>query len=96
MKNKILCKVIRIIALSAAITVLQQMYGMGSAGIIAVAVACVAWAATADFEAHEEAIRHGSWDVVDEKEDAFDCSECDAMVQRRYNFCPKCGAKMDR
>jgi len=40
-------------------------------------------------------IIHGRWVPVDEKQDAFDCSECDAMVQRRYNFCPKCGAKMD-
>lgn len=40
-------------------------------------------------------IVHGEWLPVDEKEDAFDCSECDAMVHRRHNFCPKCGAKMD-
>lgn len=38
---------------------------------------------------------HGDWLPVDEKEDAFDCSECDAMVSKRMNFCPKCGAKMD-
>lgn len=41
------------------------------------------------------AVVHGYWIPVDEKEDAFDCSECDAMVQKRYNFCPKCGAMMD-
>jgi len=40
-------------------------------------------------------IIHGRWIPVDEKQDAFDCSECDAMMQRRHNFCPKCGAKMD-
>lgn len=38
---------------------------------------------------------HGCWIPVDEKEDTFDCSVCDAMVQKRHNFCPKCGAKMD-
>ena len=38
---------------------------------------------------------HGAWLPVDEKEDAFDCSLCDVMVQKRHNFCPKCGAKMD-
>lgn len=40
-------------------------------------------------------IVHGRWLPVDEKEDAFDCSVCDAMVKKRHNFCPKCGAKMD-
>lgn len=38
---------------------------------------------------------HGRWLPVDEKNDAFDCSECDAMVHKRMNYCPKCGAKMD-
>lgn len=42
-----------------------------------------------------EPVLHGHWIPVDETEDAFDCSECDAMVGRRCNFCPKCGAKMD-
>ena len=37
---------------------------------------------------------HGRWIPVDEENDAFDCSECDAMVSRKYNFCPKCGADM--
>ena len=36
----------------------------------------------------------GKWIPVDEKEDAFDCSECDAMVSKRCNFCPGCGADM--
>lgn len=40
-------------------------------------------------------VRHGRWVPVDEEEDAFDCSECNAMVRRRHNFCPNCGAKMD-
>ncbi len=38
-------------------------------------------------------IVHGRWIPVDEKQDAFDCSECDAMVQRQHNFCPKCGQR---
>lgn len=38
---------------------------------------------------------HGRWLPVDEKNDAFDCSECDIMVQKRLNYCPNCGAKMD-
>lgn len=42
-----------------------------------------------------EPVRHGRWLPIDEKEDAFDCSECDAMVQKWHNYCPKCGAKMD-
>ena len=37
---------------------------------------------------------YGYWIPVDEKEDAFDCSKCDAMVSKRLNFCPQCGAKM--
>lgn len=40
-------------------------------------------------------VKHGVWLPVDELEDAFDCSECDAMVQKKYNYCPKCGTKMD-
>lgn len=41
-------------------------------------------------------IVYGEWLPVDEMKDAFDCSECDAMVMRRYHFCPKCGANMRR
>lgn len=42
-----------------------------------------------------EPVRHGEWLPVDELYDAFDCSECDAMVHKPCNYCPKCGAKMD-
>lgn len=42
-----------------------------------------------------EVVRHGSWLPVNEKEDDFGCSECNEVVQKRHNFCPKCGAKMD-
>lgn len=41
-----------------------------------------------------EPAKYGYWLPVDEKEDAFDCSECDAMVQKKHNFCPKCGVRM--
>lgn len=41
-------------------------------------------------------VRHGEWIPVDEKRDAFDCSECDAMVSRMMNYCPNCGARMDK
>ena len=40
-------------------------------------------------------VRHGEWIPVDEQYDAFDCSECEAMVSRMMNYCPRCGAKMD-
>lgn len=37
----------------------------------------------------------GHWLKVDDEEPiAYDCSECVAMVSRRYRFCPDCGAKM--
>lgn len=41
-------------------------------------------------------VRPGEWIPVDEKRDAFDCSKCDAMVSRMMNYCPNCGAKMDK
>lgn len=41
-------------------------------------------------------VRHGEWIPVDEKRDAFDCSECDAMASRMMNYCPNCGARMDK
>ncbi len=36
----------------------------------------------------------GEWLAVDDRNDAFDCSVCDAMVSKRLNFCPHCGADM--
>lgn len=44
------------------------------------------------FEA--EPIRYGEWLPVDDKNDAFDCSECDVMVMKKHNYCPNCGARM--
>lgn len=43
---------------------------------------------------------HGRWIPVlngidDDTNPAFDCSECDAMCNKKHNYCPSCGAKMD-
>lgn len=35
------------------------------------------------------------WLPIDEKADAFDCSECNTMVMKQHNYCQNCGAKMD-
>lgn len=38
-------------------------------------------------------VRHGRWT----KHKYFDeCSECYTMVILRYNYCPNCGARMDK
>lgn len=39
-------------------------------------------------------VLNGMWLAVDDKDDAFDCSRCGAMVQKRVNYCPRCGASM--
>lgn len=44
---------------------------------------------------HEPQRKHGYWIPVDEKCDAFDCSECVAMVQKPTNYCPRCGSEME-
>ena len=37
----------------------------------------------------------GHWIKVDDEEPiAYDCSECLAMVKRKYNYCPNCGCRM--
>ena len=36
------------------------------------------------------------WLPVDELYDAFDCSECSAMVKYPYDVCPHCGAKINK
>lgn len=41
----------------------------------------------------DDVVVHAEWIPVDDTNDAFDCSECDAMVRQRYNFCTKCGMK---
>ena len=36
----------------------------------------------------------GEWLPVDNKNDAWDCSFCGAMVGRKTNYCPRCGRRM--
>ena len=36
----------------------------------------------------------GEWLPVDDKNDAWDCSFCGAMVGRKTNYCPRCGRRM--
>ena len=38
--------------------------------------------------------QEAEWLEVDEKHDAFDCSNCGAMAGRKCLYCPGCGAKM--
>ena len=44
-----------------------------------------------------EPVRHGYWIPVDDKYDAFDCSECKrlTMVHKPFPYCPICGARMN-
>ena len=35
------------------------------------------------------------WLAVDNLNDAFDCDNCEAMVHRPYNYCPRCGDKKE-
>ena len=38
--------------------------------------------------------QEAEWLEVDDKHDAFDCSNCGAMAGRKCLYCPGCGAKM--
>lgn len=38
--------------------------------------------------------QNAEWIKVDDKDDAFDCSKCGAMVKRKCLYCPGCGSKM--
>ena len=38
--------------------------------------------------------QEAEWLEVDDEHDAFDCSQCGAMVKRKCLYCPGCGAKM--
>ena len=38
--------------------------------------------------------QEAEWLEVDDKHDAFDCSNCGAMASRKCLYCPGCGAKM--
>ena len=46
-------------------------------------------------EENRNAVIPSHWSPVDKLYDAFDCSECDAMVSRTYAVCPKCGVKIN-
>ena len=44
-------------------------------------------------------VRHGYWSFfrsIAGDEYTFECSECNEWADRRHNYCPDCGAKMDR
>lgn len=43
-----------------------------------------------------EEVRHGKW--RDEREDfgTYVCSVCNRPCGNQYNYCPNCGAKMDK
>ena len=39
-------------------------------------------------------VQIGEWIAVDPSHDAFDCSNCTAMVRHKVQYCPKCGSYM--
>lgn len=42
-------------------------------------------------------VRHGRWEVVDAEEPRrFGCSICGRLSWYMDNYCPNCGAKMDK
>ena len=48
-------------------------------------------------------VRHGEWIDKGQEDDSYEnCYECSAchnwifMVDEEYNYCPNCGAKMDK
>ncbi len=47
-------------------------------------------------------VRHGKWSIAYAVPDhnvkiqyGYQCSECEAVLNRKTNFCGNCGAKMD-
>ena len=41
--------------------------------------------------------KKGKWEVVDEEEPRwYGCSLCEKMARWPYNYCPNCGAKLER
>ena len=40
-----------------------------------------------------EPVRHGHWE---DSSNGWTCSICNRDVSRDYNYCPNCGAKMDK
>lgn len=41
-------------------------------------------------------VRHGKWEKSIFAQDFFRCSFCSAVWNRKFEYCPHCGAKMDR
>jgi hypothetical protein len=42
-------------------------------------------------------VRHGRWEVIDAEEPRrYGCSECKRLSWHMENYCPNCGAKMER
>ena len=47
--------------------------------------------------AEVEPVKHGRWKRIDGQPHIMECSECGSLsVENRYNYCPSCGAKMDK
>ena len=46
-------------------------------------------------DSNTDAARLGHWIPVDDLMDIFHCSECGAMCDKQYYYCPGCGTKMD-
>lgn len=40
-------------------------------------------------------VKHGKWEKSLFAQDFFRCSECCAVWNRKFEYCPHCGAKMD-
>ena len=40
-------------------------------------------------------VRHGKWEKSLFAQDFFRCSLCSAVWNRKFEYCPHCGAKMD-
>lgn len=42
-------------------------------------------------------IKHGKWECLESEIGLYSCSECGHNILRaKCNFCPNCGAKMDK
>lgn len=40
-------------------------------------------------------VRHGKWTPIEDEKYSVYCSVCGDIGNHRYDYCPKCGAKMD-
>lgn len=41
-------------------------------------------------------VRHGKWEKANSLQDYYRCSVCYAVWDRAFEYCPHCGAKMDK